>query len=113
MNAYTDLAHDYQKLKEEHERVLEDLEQARREYEGPMAEEIAALQKALAEAHAALWAAHEKLVTTYKVRNIEGDDICDLCGGEIKWPDHKPECDIGQVLTILAPAIRRALAEGK
>jgi hypothetical protein len=46
----------------------------------------------------------EILTVEYRVQNILGDWICDLCGGEIKWPDHKPECTIGQVLAILVRA---------
>ena len=46
--------------------------------------------------------AREILIEIFCVRNILGEWVCELCGGDIKWPDHKSECSVGQIAAALA-----------
>jgi len=51
----------------------------------------------------ALERVREILTAEYRVQNILKEWICDLCGGDLKWPEHKPECTVGQVLALASP----------
>jgi len=45
--------------------------------------------------------AREILIEIFCVRNILGEWVCELCGGDIKWHDHKPECSVAQIAAAL------------
>ncbi len=42
----------------------------------------------------------------WKMRNVLGFDICDLCGE--RWPAHREDCEVGWIMTALRA---RALAD--